>query len=327
MQLNTPVTTQPTAAAAATKVTTTVGDPSQRHRRRHTNVDGAVRLRAIRPSISPVSITALNPTTTSSSSTPTLAPVIIVPPPTPPVVLHLGSSGSPVLAQMIHSAIEQQAEQPPSLNIFGQAMETELQKAFKPQLSPEPDSPPLIDVVEPFQPLDPADAPKGGSTVGPGMVGGWQSQYLLAVRGRRGDRGVERRPGPAGVARPCWREQEGAWERPRSGNSQPSSESPPSPLADSTWRCANRRGSRLAGCPAVRRRTSRPAAGPASADVRDESDEVKENGFRFPQSRGGSKPVCISCKAVSARPWYGRPEGKAGQGGPARPGSRENVRN
>jgi hypothetical protein len=99
--------------------------------------------------------------------------VFIVPPPTPPVLLHLGSSGSPVLAQMVHSAIEQQAEQPTSLTHFGQALETELQRLFKPQLGPKADTPPLIDVVEPFQPLDPADAPKGGPA-----VGGWPSQFL-----------------------------------------------------------------------------------------------------------------------------------------------------
>ena len=181
MQLNTPVTSQPTPAAAASKVTTST--VATHHNDLVTTTTTSTTSSSEPTSILPVSISALNPTTTSSSNTPTLAPVIIVPPPVPPVVLHLGSSGSPVLAQMIHSAIEQQAEQPPSLNIFGQATETELQKAFKPQLSPETDSPPLIDVVEPFQPLDPADAPKGGSTVSPGVVAGWQSQYFspLAV--------------------------------------------------------------------------------------------------------------------------------------------------
>ena len=49
---------------------------------------------------------------------------------------------------MINSASALQAEQPPSTNIFGQAIETELQKAFKPQLAPKSDTPPLIDVVE-----------------------------------------------------------------------------------------------------------------------------------------------------------------------------------
>jgi hypothetical protein len=77
---------------------------------------------------------------------------------------------------MINSASALQAEQPPSLNMFGQALETELQKAFKPQLSPKSDAPALIDVVEPFQPLDPADAPKGEKALGP--VGGWHTQGL-----------------------------------------------------------------------------------------------------------------------------------------------------
>ena len=34
----------------------------------------------------------------------------------------------------------------------------------------------MIDVVEPFQPLDPADAPKAKPEVGP--VGGWASPSL-----------------------------------------------------------------------------------------------------------------------------------------------------
>ncbi len=81
-----------------------------------------------------------------------------------------------MLAQMINSASALQAEQPPSQNMFGQAIETELQKAFKPQLAPKSDTPALIDVVEPFQPLDPANAPKGEQS--PGPVGDWQTQGL-----------------------------------------------------------------------------------------------------------------------------------------------------
>ena len=36
----------------------------------------------------------------------------------------------------------------------------------------------MIDIVEPFQPLDPADAPKAGPAVDPGAFGGWPSQFL-----------------------------------------------------------------------------------------------------------------------------------------------------
>ncbi len=129
-------------------------------------------------SVPTLSITALTPTTTSNSNSPTLAPVIIVPPPTPPVLLHLGSSSAPVVAQLVNSTFEQQAEQPTSLTHFGQALETELQKAFKPQFAPKSDAPPLIDVVEPFQPLDPADAPKDRPAAGVGAVGGWSTQFL-----------------------------------------------------------------------------------------------------------------------------------------------------
>jgi hypothetical protein len=102
--------------------------------------------------------------------------VVIVPAPTPPVVLHLSSSSAPVLAQMVHSAIEQQAEQPPSSNIFGQALETELQRAFKLPKSDESNAPALLDVVEPFQPLDPADVPNAEKI--PLPVGDWQTPGL-----------------------------------------------------------------------------------------------------------------------------------------------------
>ena len=121
-------------------------------------------------------ITALNPTTISTSNAPTLNSVILVPAPPPIVVFHLGSSGSPVIAQLVNSALAAQEEQPPSQNILGQALQTELQKPFEPKLGPETDSPWMLDVVEPFQPLDPAEAPKDKSTLGP--VGDWPSRSL-----------------------------------------------------------------------------------------------------------------------------------------------------
>jgi hypothetical protein len=177
VQLNTPATSQTTTVVSPAKGTATT-TPTHRNDITATTTNSGSTSSSDPTSIVPVEITALVPSMTSTSSVPTLVTVFIVPAPTPPVLLHLGSSGSPVLAQMIHSPSEQLAEQPPSLNIFGQALETELQRLFKPQLSTEPNAPPLIDVVEPFQPLDPADAAKGGSALNSGAVGGWQSQFF-----------------------------------------------------------------------------------------------------------------------------------------------------
>jgi hypothetical protein len=83
-----------------------------------------------------------------------------------------------VIAQLINSPIAVAQEQPPSFNILGQALETELQKPFELKVSPESDSSWLIDVVEPFQPLDPADELKGNPDLGRGPVGGWQLRFL-----------------------------------------------------------------------------------------------------------------------------------------------------
>jgi hypothetical protein len=122
------------------------------------------------------SISALTPTSTVVS--PTLSTVYIVPAPTPPV-LHLGSSSAPVVAEFIvNNSYAQQAEMPTSLTHFGQALETELQRAFKPQLGPKSDGSALIDVVAPFQPMDAADEPRKGSTLDSGILGGWPSDSL-----------------------------------------------------------------------------------------------------------------------------------------------------
>jgi len=129
-------------------------------------------------STSSISITALNPSSTSSTTTPTVAPVYIVPPPLPPLVIHLGASVSPVTTQAVLSPLAVQEEQPASITRFGQSSETELDKLFKPQVGPRQDAPPLIDDVEPFQPLGPADAPKGERDLGPGPRGDWPSRVL-----------------------------------------------------------------------------------------------------------------------------------------------------
>jgi hypothetical protein len=123
-----------------------------------------------------IEITVL--TTSSSSSTPTVVQVILVPVPLPPIAFHLGSSGSPVLAQIVNSSLAAQQEQPPSTNIFGQAKETELQKPLELPSSHRSDLPWMIDVVEPFQPLDPADAPKAKPDPGAAPLGGWPSSPL-----------------------------------------------------------------------------------------------------------------------------------------------------
>jgi hypothetical protein len=96
----------------------------------------------------------------------------------PPIAFHLGASGSPVIAQIVNSPLAASEEQPPSTNIFGQAGETELQKPFELPHSHRSELPWMLDVVEPFQPLDPADAPKAKPELGPTPLGGWPSSSL-----------------------------------------------------------------------------------------------------------------------------------------------------
>jgi hypothetical protein len=47
----------------------------------------------------------------------------------------------------------------------GQSLETELQKPLKLELGPDPDHPPMIDVVEPFQPFEPSESGKAGQVM------------------------------------------------------------------------------------------------------------------------------------------------------------------
>jgi hypothetical protein len=179
VQLNTPrasvatttVTTTKSTSNAVNHVNVVVSSPSD-----PTTVSGGSSSSS--STTSGISITALNPTTNSTSNTPTVVPVILVPVPLPPINLHLGSSGSPVIAQLVNSALAAQEEQPPSPTHVGQALETELQRPLELPTSHRLDLPWMMDVVEPFQPLDPADAPKDKSTLGPGAVGGWQTQSL-----------------------------------------------------------------------------------------------------------------------------------------------------
>jgi len=127
-----------------------------------------------------ISITALNPSLTSA--TVSLTPIFLVPPPLPPIVIHLGASTSPVTAQAVSSTLTSQ-EQPTSITHFGQSVETELQTPFKPQLGPKTEAPPLIDVIEPFQPLGPENVRKDEPAVGPGAASrAWRSRLLSEPR-------------------------------------------------------------------------------------------------------------------------------------------------
>jgi len=111
-------------------------------------------------STSGTSITALNPNMTSTTTvTWTVAPVILVPPPLPPLVTHLGSSAAPVTAQS-SIAISLSEEQPTSLTHFGQSMDNERGKLFQEWLDAKARSTSWIDIVEPYQPPAPAEAPK-----------------------------------------------------------------------------------------------------------------------------------------------------------------------
>jgi hypothetical protein len=130
-------------------------------------------------STSTTSITPLNPNATSATTTSVVIPVFIVPPPLPPVVIHLGASASPVTLQAINSPLATLEEQPTSLTQFGQSLETELQKPFTARLAPEPDAPPWIGDVEPFQPLDPAEAPKAEPAPLAGPSRAWSSPLLV----------------------------------------------------------------------------------------------------------------------------------------------------
>ncbi len=200
VQLNTPASTQPTPVTA-THVTATV--PTHRNDVAATSGSSTTDSTTTTSStftLSTTSITALIPTSTSTSGTPTLAPVIIVPAPTPPVVLHLSSSSAPVLAQMINSASALQAEQPPSQNIFGQALETELAKSVQASACPENRFSGAHRCRRAVPTARSGRCTQGRAGPGPG----WRlaGSGTLAVRGGLRDRGVKRRPDPTGLARP-----------------------------------------------------------------------------------------------------------------------------
>jgi hypothetical protein len=139
-------------------------------------------------STSGTSITPLNPGATSAP-TASVIPVFVFVPPTPPVVFHLGTSASPVTLQAINSPVAAAEEQPPSTTQFGQSLETELQKPLFPRLAPQATPPAWLDVVDPFQPLDPAAGPRGAAPgAAPGQAPAWPSP-LLVEPVSEGDRG------------------------------------------------------------------------------------------------------------------------------------------
>ena len=105
------------------------------------------------------SITPLNPSLTATQTPGSITPVFIVPPPLPPIVVHLGSSVSPVTEQAIFSPLAALDEQPTSVTHFGQTLETELQRFFKARLSAKAEATPLIDYVEPFDAVPRPAAP------------------------------------------------------------------------------------------------------------------------------------------------------------------------
>src|SRR5262249_5085876 len=72
--------------------------------------------------------------------------------------------------QVVNSPIAASQEQPPSTTQFGQSLETELQKPFLPRLEPAVTPHALIDVVEPFQPLEPVAAPRDAVPGAPGQA-------------------------------------------------------------------------------------------------------------------------------------------------------------
>jgi hypothetical protein len=106
------------------------------------------------------SITALNPTTISTTVNWTVVPVQLVPAPLPPLITHTGASTAPVTAQA-SIAISLVEEQPTSLTHFGQGLDFKAGRLFEEPVDARPRPTSWIDIIEPFQPAPPAEAPKG----------------------------------------------------------------------------------------------------------------------------------------------------------------------
>jgi hypothetical protein len=164
VNLNLPATTLPTGSGSGTTGSSRVFggkvpiDPSftiQTPTLNGTGIDSST------ASTSTTSITALTPNTTSTTVNWTVAPVLLVPaPPPPPFVTHMGPSTAPVTAQA-SIAISLVEEQPTSITHFGQGTENERGKLFEERVDAKARPASWIDIVEPFQPAQPAEAPKG----------------------------------------------------------------------------------------------------------------------------------------------------------------------
>jgi hypothetical protein len=107
-------------------------------------------------------ITPLNPNVTSSVNTPGGPPVILVAVvPLAPLVIHLSPSAAPATNQSNSTLISNLDEQPPSTSHFGQGDGLDDREMFVEKLDIKPQSPSLIDFVEPFRPIGPVDVPLG----------------------------------------------------------------------------------------------------------------------------------------------------------------------
>jgi hypothetical protein len=131
-------------------------------------------------------ISSLNPNMTSAFTASSDAPVLLVPEPVPPTTIELfietpslQASNTPVTFQannfpvMLHAinspvgfqannnpSVAVQNQPPPTIQHIGQSIDTELQKLLGPHLGPQSEEPLWIDIVEPPQPLEPAQPPK-----------------------------------------------------------------------------------------------------------------------------------------------------------------------
>jgi subtilase family serine protease len=112
------------------------------------------------------SITALNTNFSSTNGANTVVVIYVVP---PPVVIHLTASSAPATIQQSNSSIlSAQDEQPTSLTHFGQGDDDNSPLPIIKPTSTEVRPASFLDYVEPFQPLNPADAPAGDPALPPG---------------------------------------------------------------------------------------------------------------------------------------------------------------
>jgi hypothetical protein len=114
------------------------------------------------------SITPLNPNATSSTATSTNAatattggqPIYVVPPPLAPAVVHLGASTAPATSQSNSTLMSNLDELPPSSSRFGQGDVFEARPLFPAKVAAQAQSSSLIDFIEPFRPIAPAEVPQ-----------------------------------------------------------------------------------------------------------------------------------------------------------------------